>query len=1320
MTNPASDTQPRQQRRLNGWWDFQPVTHTDLTQPLEPSTVPTDGWDEQAYLVPGFFTDHPYPEGWRTGRSGWARTRFTIPAIKHNHHAYLTIQAAIPRAHIFVNDQKVATQEDMFIGDEIDVTSLLRQGDNEVAVLLTEFETFPHPVTGEVKLVDVPWGCCIARQQSGIWQDVELAWRPAVQVSDLTITTSVREARITVVCEVSNLSTAPFEGALAAQVYDGDTSVLALPTETVRLAPGERRNITLTAAWHEYHPWSTNDPYLYHLETEITQGDRRIDAETTRFGFREVWIEGHRILINGVPQRWYGEWGHKDHTHWLRPEYVRQWYQQLRDGHMNYVRMHTFPHPEYFLDIADEMGIIVCQETALYGSYEGALDTPRLWPRAAEHVRRMVRRDKNHPSLVIWSVENEMRWALKTMPQAKEELPKLRHLFNDLDPTRPAYHDGDSGIWNEKQQPIISRHYGPACHGWGWWDRTQPLHAGEMGRWHYGSPYTALQWAGDEVYADYALMSQSIAKDAARIIELGRANEVSCLFVWNTSGLDNFRPAEARTFTWPDPNAPYAKPLAHKPYESEYAWWEQGSGYRPGPSFDLIKQAQRPLAIVVWEERNQFFADRDAPHTVTLVNDLDSDVDGVLTARLEQGGQTVWEDTQAITVARGTSGSHAWRVPLNSLPQAGDAPLTTRFESPQGNDEVQRTLHVEDPARRTAPLALPTIAIWGNSQLVDWLAAHDVETRTIGPDATLDPKQTPVVVLGEHTVTPGNTMNRTLHDYVAQGGRLLVLEQHHSLFPGLEGARMPIEMARVRDPGHPILEGITDEELRFFGDDLFGMPSSDAWVTLYPYVKPRDAHLVRPIVDTSGGDFGTGGLTWAPVIEAQIGEGLVIATQLRLVDRLDEIPAGSRLLANTLAYLAGDAAPGKAQLAVDPGLLDAWPEPIAKGSRAPLDVAAKDSLTEDVVLLSGKRVPASSPNVWQSHLDDGKTVIVWDLHPEAVAYWESVTGSAITLFKPEHEVYQLVRARPADLLNGLSHEDTCWLENWTYRRDKTKERIVDHLAVVDGGTNLLENATRSTCDVLFGDERASEVNRMPTVTAYLDQDPPRVGGGLIQIPVGAGQVIICQMRWRPEKWQVRRCLGLLLWNLGVATGSDVLAGEHTPTTGKRSDGYPEAIRVVAGGEPAVLEELLQLSIRQVEYCSDNATFRAWSGWTTIDTPEGQISAGQVDGDGLIYAGLEVHTPEPRKLVETIGGLPNPDLQTFLRLTGQGRVKVWINGKLWDDVEVAGGAPAEVADIDLEAGSNFVLVQWTPDIPEATLRLRFENKDREPEITFQFM
>ena len=78
---------------------------------------------------------------------------------------------------------------------------------------------------------------------------------------------------------------------------------------------------------------------------------------------------------------------------------------------MNSVRLHAEPHPAYYLDAADEMGMLIVDETAIYGSGK-AMDasSPVFLDNCRRHVQELVKRDRNHPSVVIWSLEYEMRW----------------------------------------------------------------------------------------------------------------------------------------------------------------------------------------------------------------------------------------------------------------------------------------------------------------------------------------------------------------------------------------------------------------------------------------------------------------------------------------------------------------------------------------------------------------------------------------------------------------------------------------------------------------------------------------------------------------------------------------------------------------------------------------------------------------------------------------------------------------------------------------------------------------------------------------------
>ncbi|NQT92987.1 MAG: hypothetical protein HQ559_09510, partial [Lentisphaerae bacterium] len=1187
---------------LNGWWDFQPTAHADLAVPLEPDAVPKIDWLESCYLVPGFFTDHAYPETWRQSRSGWTRTTFEVEGSRLNsQRACLNVKAAIPKAFIFINGRFVAAQEDMFIGDEYDVTSFLNQGTNELAVFLTEFRTFPHPTSGTLSLIDVPWGCCIANSQAGLWQDVRIEWRPPARVADVTIRTSTRENTFTVITLVKNEGDTLFEGKLSHAIKEAGRTVLPLSPVSLSLAAGQSREIVQAVPWTNYSPWYPESPHLYELCSQLDAwttatpagGEsnagsneeasvRPADRIHTRFGFREVWIEGHRVMLNGRPQRWYGEWCHKAHSHWLRPEYVRQWYNQLKDLNMNYVRMHTFPHPDYFFDIADEMGIMLCEESALHGSGQAGWETPELWPRVDAHVRRIIRRDKNHPSLVMYSVENEMRWSLNIVPGAKDRLPELRKLYDELDPTRPAYHEGDSSLWNEDQQPVISRHYGAASHGMGWWDNRAPLHAGELGRWHFASPYTALQWAGDEVFADYRFLSESLARDAARIIELARANEVSCLFPWNTSGLDNFRSGESRTFTWDNPNGRYPKPLAHQPYESEYAWWSPGSGYRPGYAFEFLRQAFRPVAIVIRQERAQFFNDRLIPHTVYVVNDLPQPLAGMLTVQFAQGGLVLYAKTTPLSVDPGCTGTVDLAIDPAGLGEpAGPCVIRTVFEAPGGGDAVERDVVL---SARTATAATNggAVAVVGRSAVTDWLRSQGVTVIEVADLTALEPEATPIILIAENSILPGSTQNSEIHRFVAQGGRALLLEQEHTVFPELPLARMPVEMAFVRDPDHPVMRGITDADLRFFGDDPFGLPSSDSWVTVLPYVKPRDAALVRVLVDSSGGNFGSGGLTWAPVVEMPLGRGILLASQLRMADRMEELPLAGRFLANALAHLAAYRPDTPQVLHVDAELSGSVEALTSNLSPSPLVESVRAEEAAVHFVQGGAAPHSTTPAEWVDRLQNGATVVVWELTDTAVSYWEQVVARKLDLFSPEHAVYHLIAAEPrSPLLAGLSNEDTCWLENWTYTQADRKEHIVDKLLHVDGARVHLCNATRSGLDVLYGDENATELKRMPALSAYFDSTPPRCGNALVEVAVGQGRVLFCQVRWKPDLWQFRRFFGMLLWNLGAGGASDVLTGETTPTAGRQSPGHPATLRAARADE-SVLHQVLSLGKRRAE------------------------------------------------------------------------------------------------------------------------------------------
>ena len=623
----------RNQQCLNGWWDFQPVLTIEGKSYSEPGSLPQQGWIKEGILVPGSWkknvserpisplvwdqwftsTSFDFPAQWDATNTAWYRRSFTLQEIDPESNYFLKFEGILRESWIFVNGKEVGHRKEGSLPSEHEITHVIKPGANEIVVYVTDYRkdenghTFVNVGTDQMN-------------QMGIWNNVYLETRPNVRVSDITIRTSTRKDELTVLYTLVNNSKKAVEFQPVFNVTANNFTHLQFADDAVKLLPGETKNLNKTVIWKGYIPWSPNNPYLYYLNLALKGKNRVYDAIAERFGFREVWIEGHNIMLNGNVIHLFGEWGHKDHFDFFRPEYVRQWYGMLKDINMNYIRTHTFPHPKFMIDMADEMGILVCIESAWFFSFAQAMDKEEYWQNARDCARDIVNTYKNNPSVIFWSSGNEVRWGLNINAVIKNG-PGVEKVYQEMDPTRVVYSDGSTSLWDERQQPLISRHYGLECTGEEFWDKSKPLHVGEFGKWAYGQPIDNLVWGNDEVFASFNKCATAIAKEAADIILQARSNEVACMFPWNISCVDNYRPSgEEKQHSWSDYTTPFAKPLRTGPYATEFVWWQpESKGYVPGAGFELIKQANRPFAIYIRERLNQVFDDAEIAHTVNLV-----------------------------------------------------------------------------------------------------------------------------------------------------------------------------------------------------------------------------------------------------------------------------------------------------------------------------------------------------------------------------------------------------------------------------------------------------------------------------------------------------------------------------------------------------------------------------------------------------------------------------------------------------------------------------------------------------------------------------
>ena len=1333
----------RTHQLLNGHWDFLPVLGAAGQGHRPPSEgIPSTGWLPAAMPVPGswtrgesdagmayepgvpwaawrLFDNYGFPAEWDEMDTAWYRRSFEVQEVSRDAVYTLHFGGILRQAWVFLNGVEVGQSENGIMPLECDVTGVVREGGNKLVVYVTDYRRNAEGKTY------TPFGADQMMCHKGIWQDVELRVRPLVRVEDVTIQTSVREDRLTVLLDVRNDTTSAHKLTPTCTVWDADAKVLSFEGPETEILAGETSKICMLAEWTDYRPWSHHDPHLYHLKAALLDRGESVDVLRERFGFREIWTDGPDLILNGNPVHLSGDWSHRMSMESLTTAYFRKWFGMLKDCNMNYVRTHTFPHPKNMLELADEMGMLVSLESGWHFGSGFALDEEEFWQGALQHVRDMVHRDKNHPSIILWSVGNEVRWS-GNQPAIIENVPRLRRLYEELDPTRIAYHDGDSSLWDERSQHLLSRHYGLECTGEGWWDRAQPLHVGEIGKWHYGQPIDNTIWGDDTVFASFRACHKAVALECADQIEQARANGVCCVFPWNLSGLDNFRPwGQEQTFDGQDPEGPGIKPLRSAPYGSEFAWWDEaGRGYDPGVGFEITRHALRPVALLVREHLNRTFDDQPVRHTVTVVNDGPAPVRGELSVTTRQDTRDAWEHSEAVDIAPGRSHRVACAIPLPCDGADGEFTIVTCLSDDATDlDRHERTIRVSPASRKREPWAVPAVALLGGDAEEELLASHGVRVVRVRDLADLDAEKTPVLLVGVGVVEAGSTQNLQVRSFLEAGGRAVVLEQSCSLMPGLDIDLKPAERCHIRGGGGGLLAGFDADDFGFWGNDPYGRSDSDAWVVVSPYRKDS-LPGANALLHSGQGDFGSDGLYWSPLIEACVGKGCLVASQLRIAEKADGHPVALALLKRFLEYAAAWNPP--ASLAIEAVGDEVQAALTSLGVKVGRTVPGKphfaDTARRDAspYLADARSLNAEAMQTLAERVAAGTTAILMSLDTasaERVADAFDVDLTTVDL----GEQLMLLRGEDDPLLVGISHQETCWLEKMQYAKENRNNRLItDVLLRSSSGRNLLVSEHQSCWHEFYLQGACSERLRMPVVTHLLGEGPREHAAGLVRIPHGQGQLLLCQVPFpQDEEHATGRCFWTqLLTNLNVAFDASVLDGEGVKAGSVRSPGYPEEIGYMVDPDGSVLEEILRVG-RPTEFRIHNHGLVYGFEWQEQDTQGGLFTLEPGRNPDRVVLVFQIHAGRPRTIRYAEDGLPDPTEQTLCDLVGQGTVYPHINGRAFEPVTLGEEGRGVIPDVDLNMDWNTVLLVWEPK-GGSSLGVAWRDRQRHPEVEFAFM
>jgi len=424
---------------LDGLWDFA----VDYSE-----TSFSEGWWKSSLKNPltasvpasynDLFTDIKIREhvGWV-----WYQRNLIIPKSWSEERVYIRIDSATHEGVLYVNDTEVARHVGGYMPFEADITEFAKPGSTlRISIGVNNELTNVTIPPGEIKTL--PNGKKVQIYQhdfynyGGLARSVWVYTQPKAHLEDITVVTDIKGTTGVISYD--------------AVVSSGNVSVNVIDRDGVMVgsATGAKGSIEIANA----KLWNPGAAYLYTLEIH-TQDGASEDIYRLKTGIRTIKVRGQEFLINDKPFYFTGFGMHEDHVVKGKGHdnaFMVNDFELLKWIGANSFRTSHYPYAEEILDFADEQGIVVIDETAavglnlaLMGGVFGGVVKPTFSPETLndqtqaalmQALRELINRDKNHPSVVMWSITNE---AETSTQESADFFAPAFELTHELDPTRP-------------------------------------------------------------------------------------------------------------------------------------------------------------------------------------------------------------------------------------------------------------------------------------------------------------------------------------------------------------------------------------------------------------------------------------------------------------------------------------------------------------------------------------------------------------------------------------------------------------------------------------------------------------------------------------------------------------------------------------------------------------------------------------------------------------------------------------------------------------------------------------------------------------------
>ena len=416
--------------------------------------------------------------GFDTNRAedGWYQLQLNIPALAQNRHIFIEFDGVAMKSKVFCNGMPLGEHAGMFSRFGYDLTPHLKSGRNVISVFVS-MEKIPASTLslGQAVTVNLTASKILTLSKGmfgplspdadnrsydlhGIWQPVKLVVRDSAMIEDAWFIPALDGARV----QIETRGLAGKQSAiLKAQWKDIKTNRVFARARPVAVELGNDKS-THEIALRNVKPklWTPADPNLYRLDVTLeSRSGAILDKWTHKVGFRTFETRGNKFFLNGKP-------------YWLRganqlPYGKNSWetrlprklIQLMHDGNLRVTRTHATPWNEAWLDAADEIGLGVSVEGIRPWGLAGKIGAtpPDMFAHWLMENEDVVKRGRNHPSILLWTIGNEMLLRDDRNLEKWKQLSEVVKQTRRLDPFRPIVADStykrEAEFYNETLKP---------------------------------------------------------------------------------------------------------------------------------------------------------------------------------------------------------------------------------------------------------------------------------------------------------------------------------------------------------------------------------------------------------------------------------------------------------------------------------------------------------------------------------------------------------------------------------------------------------------------------------------------------------------------------------------------------------------------------------------------------------------------------------------------------------------------------------------------------------------------------------------------------